>query len=255
MRYKLVVAYLGTPFCGWQRQSGRPTVQGELEDALQRVTRLEAISVVGAGRTDAGVHARGQVAHLDLPHSVPPDALLRALNGHLPTEIRVRSLRRVGSEFHARRSARAKLYVYRVRWRPPSLPWLGLRSASLPRPADPAAMSRALALLGGRRDMASFTVSDPAQGPTVRELLRVWSVTRRHGIDLCFLGRGFLRYQVRRMVGAVLEVGWQRRSEADFRRLLEAPRTGQRIATAPAQGLTLERVYYRPAGDELLATD
>ena len=245
MRYKLVIAYLGTPFCGWQRQSGQRTIQGELEHALARVIDREPPSVVGAGRTDAGVHARGQVAHLDLPHHIPPSGMLRALNGLLPDEIRVRSVTRTGADFHARRSAHAKLYIYRARWRPPSLPWLGLRSATLPPLKDPEAMERVLALLCGRHDMASFTVTDPTQGPTVRDLHRVWTVPRRHGLDLCFLGRGFLRYQVRRMVGAALEVGWQKRSEDDFRRLLDHPRAGQRITTAPTRGLTLERVSYR----------
>lgn len=245
MRYKLVIAYLGTPFCGWQRQAGQRTVQGELEHALARAIRGEPPSVVGAGRTDAGVHARGQVAHVDLANDIPPAGVLRALNGLLPDEIRVRSVRRASADFHARRSARAKLYIYRARWRRPTLPWLGLRSATLRPLQDADAMERALALLCGRHDMASFTVTDPTQGPTVRHLQRVWTVPRRHGLDLCFLGRGFLRYQVRRMVGAALEVAWQKRSEDDFRRLLDHPEAGQRITTAPARGLTLERVSYR----------
>ena len=192
MRFKLVIAYLGTPFHGWQRQPGCRTVQGELESAAQRVTRHQRQSVVGAGRTDAGVHAAGQVAHLELAVEIPPDGLLRALNGLLPDEIRLRSVRCTGPGFHARRSARAKLYIYRARWQPPSLPWLGLRSAILPPVVDPEALQRALRLLPGRRDMASFTVTDPTQGPTERQLHRVWSVPRRRGIDFCFLGRGFL---------------------------------------------------------------
>jgi tRNA pseudouridine38-40 synthase len=245
MRYKLVVAYLGTPFCGWQRQSGQRTVQGELERALAPLSGGQPPALVGAGRTDAGVHARGQVAHLDLPHDIPPAGVLKAVNGLLPAEIRVRSVARASADFHARRNARAKLYVYRARWRPPSLPWLGLRAATLPPLKDPEALERVLALLAGHHDMASFTVTDPTQGTTVRDLRRVWTVPRRHGLDLCFLGRGFLRYQVRRMVGAALEVGWQKRTEDEFRRLLDHPEAGQRIATAPAQGLTLERVSYR----------
>lgn len=243
-RMKLVVAYLGTAYHGWQRQSGHVTVQGEIEKALAVVTGGHSVSVVGAGRTDAGVHAAGQVAHCEMPGRVPPESLARALNRALPRDIRVRRVLAVSSSFHARHDARGKLYAYRLRLRPPHLPWLGQRQATLPRPVDPDLFAAALDLLPGTRDWSSFTVPDVAQGDTTRTLFaaRLW--TRRDGFDIHFTGTGFLRYQVRRMVGAALEVGEGRRRLEELRELVEAPRAGARIRTAPAEGLCLERVFY-----------
>jgi len=246
-RTKLTVAYLGGSFHGWQRQRDRRTVQGELEHALAVMTGGLEAAVVGAGRTDAGVHAAGQVAHLDLPSPIPPEGIVRGLNGLLPDEIRVRAAVRVSTDFHARRSARGKLYSYRARWRPSPLPWLGLRCAVVQPIRDPGALARAAALLAGRHDFASFTVPEAADEPTVRTLFKVSTQARRDGLDLHFVGDGFLRYQVRRMVGALLDVGRGQLALVDFARLLDDPRPGAPLATAPARGLTLERVFYRGA--------
>lgn len=245
VRYKLVVAYLGTPFAGWQRQPGRRTVQGELESALARMTGAPSPSCVAAGRTDAGVHAAGQAVHFDLPSHIPPPALVRALNDHLPPEIRALSAGVARPGFDARRSARGKRYVYRAVFSPPRLPWIRLRTATVRPPADPDALRAAVALLPGRRDMASFTVTDPETGSTLRTLHEVRISVSVTGLTLSFLGDAFMRYQVRRMVGAALEVGWGRRTLADLSALLETPRPGARVWTAPARGLTLERVHYR----------
>jgi len=245
VRMKLIVAYLGGSFHGWQRQRGQRTVQGELERALGSVTRTESISVSGAGRTDAGVHAAGQVAHCDLPAEIPADALTRALNGTLPPEIRVRSAHRVPKSFHARKSARGKLYTYRARWRAPSLPWSDPLSAQVAPIRDHAALERAVGLLIGRHDWASFTVPNPECGSTVRTVFEISLWPRRWGIDLDFVGDGFLRHQVRRMVGAALEVGQGRLGIDALQSLIAHPQAGAPIHTAPASGLTLDRVFYR----------
>ena len=237
LRMKLVVAYLGTRFHGWQRQPGQPTIQGEIEKALARLLGTGRMPVTGAGRTDAGVHAAGQTAHVDLPVEIPPDNLKRGLGRILPPEIRIRSVRPVGPSFHARSSARGKLYVYRLRWRQSSLPWLGLRCAVVP-PVT--------------RDWASFTVPDPGPDSTVRTLYRARLVPRGSGMNFEFIGDGFLRYQVRRMVGAVVEVGRHRRSADTFRDLLRRPEPGAPIHTAPATGLCLEKVFYRTTPTMLL---
>ena len=118
-RMKIVLAYHGRGFHGWQRQRGQRTVQGDLEDALATLLRGRPVAVVGAGRTDAGVHAAGQVAHLEPPGPIPAEALVRGLNARLPPEIRVRSARVVEPSFHARKSALGKQYTYRARWRDP----------------------------------------------------------------------------------------------------------------------------------------
>lgn len=248
MRIKLVVAYLGTAFSGWQRQANGRTVQAEIERAIGRMTKGPMVAVVGAGRTDAGVHARGQVAHLDLDADIPPHILVAALNGHLPDDIRIRSAAPVRKGFHARFDARAKHYTYRARWRHTAPPWVTLRTARLRPVIAEAAFEKALELLPGTHDWASFTVEDGERASTTRTLLRVRSRVRPDGIDLHFVGDGFLRYQVRRMVGALLEVGWQRRTPDELLSLIEDPRRGSPVLTAPASGLTLERVYYRRPG-------
>lgn len=246
-RMKLVVAYLGSPFHGWQRQRDRRTVQGELEAALARITGGRDITVVGAGRTDAGVHAAGQVAHCDVPAGLGAGALARALGAVLPEEIRIRGVRPAGARFHARISACGKLYTYRARWRPSGLPWRDLRAAVVSPAVDLARLADALALLPGVRDWASFTVPEPAVESTERALYRVELRPRRDGFDVDFVGSGFLRYQVRRMLGCALEVAVGRRRLDELRRLLEHPQAGAPIRTAPADGLCLERVYYRRA--------
>ena len=247
-RMKLVVAYLGGDFHGWQFQPGQRTVQGELERALSALVGGRRVQIVGAGRTDAGVHAAAQVAHTDLPTAIPPEGLVRGLNNILPPEIRIRSARPVGPGFHARKSALGKLYTYRARWREASLPWLEPRSATVVEvKGGEGDLLGAARLLPGRHDWASFTVPEPGPGSTVRSLFRVRLHRRRDGLDFDFVGEGFLRYQVRRLVGALLEVGWERRRVSEFQALIEDPMPGAPVLTAPAPGLTLERVYYRPS--------
>jgi tRNA pseudouridine38-40 synthase len=246
-RMKLVIAYLGTPFHGWQRQRGQRTVQGELERALSKCVGGARINIAGAGRTDAGVHAAGQTAHCDLPGRIPPESLVSSVNAILPREIRLRSARPVSDGFHARKSALGKLYIYRLRWRDPALPWSDLRTAAVAPVADLEATATALSLLQGTHDWASFTVPDPGPQSTVRTLYEARLIPRRFGAELRFVGNGFLRYQVRRTVGAVLEVGRGRRDLDSLRRLLDHPTPGASINTAPAAGLCLEKVYYRRA--------
>jgi tRNA pseudouridine38-40 synthase len=244
-RMKLEIAYHGESFHGWQQQRGQRTVQGELHNALTTLFRGHRVSVVGAGRTDTGVHAAGQVAHLDPPGSIPPEALVRGLNSRLPRQIRVLSASPVAATFHARKSALGKLYTYRARWREPRLPWLDQRSATVRKISNSAGFSAAADLFVGRHDWASFTVTDPETESTIRTLFRVRLRHRRGGFDLDFFGEGFLRYQVRRMVGALLEVGLGERDVDDLTELIEKPRPGAPIRTAPAHGLCLEHVYYR----------
>lgn len=245
VRTKLTVAYLGGGFSGWQRQDRDRTVQGELESILTKLFGPQRIVVVGAGRTDAGVHAAAQVAHVDLPDGIPPEVLPRLLNARLTDEVRVRSATKAADGFHAISSALGKHYVYRINWSKPDLPWQGLRSAVLPPPNDPTLIDEACQKLPGRRDWASFSVPYADGRGTIRTIYRVQTVWRRSGLDLHVFGDGFLRYQVRRMVGAVLDVGRGRLIVNDIEDLLKSPSPGAPLYTTPARGLTLERVYYR----------
>lgn len=244
-RTKLTVSYLGGGFSGWQRQNDARTVQGELERCLARLSGGDRVAIVGAGRTDAGVHARAQTAHFDLRSAIPAEVLPRIMNAALPSDLRVRAATTVADSFHARKSAVGKHYAYRASWREPELPWLGLRTAVVPAPRHLFAIENACRLLPGRRDWASFTVPEVAQRSSVRTVFGVDMVPRRSGLELHFFGEGFLRYQVRRMVGALLEVGRGRMSLPELENLLHHPRPGAPLPTAPATGLTLERVYYR----------
>ena len=244
-RTKLVVAYLGGGFRGWQRQPGLRTVQGELEQALRALTGDDRVVVVGAGRTDAGVHAAAQTAHVDLPVEIPPQVLPRLLNGRLEHDLRVRAASPVSSTFHARKSALGKHYAYRARWRDPDLPWREPRSATLPAVERGPDLAAACTCLVGRHDWSSFTVPEVAARGAVRTVFRFDPVWRRDGVDLHVVGEGFLRYQVRRMVGAVLAVARATMTGERLRDLLETPTPGAHLPTAPASGLCLERVFYR----------
>ena len=244
-RMKIHIAYDGRPFHGWQRQPRHRTVQGELENALGALFQGHRVAIVGAGRTDAGVHAAGQAAHIDAPGAIPPDALIRGLNARLPREIRILGATTVDPSFHARKSARDKRYVYRARWHGPTAPWSSPRSADIRPIIDDSALRSAIAGFVGRHDWASFTVPDPGPESTIRTLFSVRYRALRGGFDIEFVGEGFLRYQVRRMVGALLEIGAGERSPKNLEDLIVQPQPGAQIRTAHANGLCLEHVYYR----------
>lgn len=274
---RFVLEYDGTDFAGWQAQApGARTVQGVLESALRHVTGVST-RVVGAGRTDAGVHAEGQVASCRIETRLGAATLARALNAVLPADLAVRSLEEAPFGFDARRAARRKLYRYRV-WNGAVRSPLRERTHAFVRaPLDLAAMRRAAAILEGRHDFASFETrgreadrrrseprtehpeiqrSDTSDGAgvaataravaprsTVRTLFRV-AVAGERGGDVAFEleGDGFLRYMVRTVAGTLLEVGRGVRPESDIARILAARDRREAGPTAPAHGLVLVRV-------------
>ncbi len=241
------IAYLGTYFAGWQKQDNARTVQGELEKALARLYR-QPVSTVGAGRTDAGVHAAAQIAHCDPPLAIPPAGVLQAINGLLPWDLRVLHVAPVPFSFHARRSAVGKRYCYRLAWGKLLPPWEGLRRLWLPRPPDLEMLAKALRLLPGEHDFLCFSLSGhTGHGTrgTVRTLF-VAALTGGQGkADIVFEGDGFLRGMVRRLVGAALEVAQGRQELSWLQGLLAAKGGLPPAPTAPPHGLTLERVFYR----------
>lgn len=250
-RMALRLAYLGGGFAGWQRQRQQRTVQSVLEEALERLYR-QPTTVVGAGRTDAGVHATGQVAHFDPPRAIPPAAVRAALNTYLPPDVRVLAVRRVPASFHARRGAKGKVYRYRVAWGEPLEPWEGLRRVYLPYPLEVGIMREAAQPLIGTHNFACFALAGHAgQGRrgTTRTLTRVRLVQRCRRLDLVFAGDGFLRGMARRLAGALLEVGRGAQPPAWVAALLTPPGAPPPPPTAPAHGLTLERVLFGRPGD------
>jgi len=257
-RFRLVISYLGTRFHGWQIQENAQTVQGCIEEGLHRIFGIEDLRVFASGRTDAGVHAAGQVAHLDLPLQIPPGALVRALNGLLPEDIRILRAGRAFPDFHARFDARSKTYAYRIRWTsaPHAPPWRLQRVALLPKPRRLETLLDCLPLLEGLHDFASFSVRDPKiLGRSIRRIFSLSAAVTGTGLRLEFTGNGFLRYQVRRMTGALLEVGSGRQNPAWFEGLLDHPRPGAAIQTAPARGLCLEKVLYARRDNDRLVPD
>lgn len=246
-RVRLLVAYLGTPFAGWQRQKNARTVQGELEQALLRLYK-RPVPTVGAGRTDAGVHAAGQVVHFDAPLAIPPSGVLAALNAFLPPEVRVLEAAAVAPSFHARWQAVGKRYCYRLAWGPVPPPWEALRRLWIPTAPNLELLSQVLALTTGAHDFRHFALAGHAgRGArgTVRTVYLAAIRRRPHGADLLFEGDGFLRGMVRRLVGAALEVATGRENLDWFLALLSGIPPAKVAPTAPALGLTLERVFYR----------
>ena len=241
---RLVVEYDGTDFEGWQAQrQGQRTVQGTLEAAIASVVGAPC-AVVGAGRTDTGVHAEGQVANVHVESRLAPEVLERAINAALPRDVAVREVAAVGDAFHARRDARSKLYVYRVWASPVRSPLRERRALWVPAPLDCDRLREAAAHLVGTHDFTSFQAAGSSARSPVRQLDRVAITGCGADLRLAFDGRGFLRHMVRNLVGTLLEVGRGRREPGSIPGLLAA--RDRRLAgpTAAPRGLTLVRVRY-----------
>lgn len=242
---RLVVEYDGTDFEGWQRQPcGARTVQGALEAAIAAVTGHDA-TVYGAGRTDAGVHAQGQVANARVETRLGTGDLVRALNAVLPRDVAVRRIDPVPDAFHARRDALSKLYVYRLWTGPTRSPLRDRTSLWLRAPHDLGAMEEAAGALLGTHDFASFQGAGTPARTTVRSLSRAQLAGAWGGdVSLAFEGPGFLRHMVRNLVGTLLEVGRGRLRPAQMADVLAARDRAAAGPTAPARGLVLVRVRY-----------
>lgn len=249
MRYRATLAYDGTNYNGFQRQAvGIPTVQGTVEDAVAAVTR-QPIKVIGAGRTDTGVHAVGQVIAFDVVWKHSADALLNAINAVLPDDIALQNIAAVGEiasderGFHPRFDAVSRLYSYTVYAAPQRNPLLSLRAWHVRAALDEAAMTRAAALLLGERDFAAL--GKPPQGEnTVRAVYR--SEWARDGSLLVYHveANAFLQHMVRRIVGMLVAVGREVMTPGEFEGILDSASLAVSVPLAPPQGLVLEQVKY-----------
>jgi len=244
MRLRLTVAYDGTQFSGWQSQSHGKAVQDALESAF-RLLCGERIVVHGAGRTDAGVHADGQSAHVDVPDDrLPIDAWLQAVNAHIPPGVRVMSLKKASPEFHARFSARGKIYRYTI-WNGPVMPPLLINRAwHVPGKLDEGLLRSACKSFIGRHDFAAFCArGSKAPEPTTRTLSAIRFSRKGPLWTIAFEGEGFLYKMVRMLAASAVRCAAGRISHDEVRRLLKnaGPRTNH---VAPAGGLCLARVLY-----------
>ena len=249
--FKLVLEYDGTHYSGWQRQLNAPTIQAAVEDALAAIAQTR-LTVIGAGRTDAGVHALGQVASFRTERGLSQREWLRALNAHLPADISALAVEPVSDDFHARYSAKGKLYEYHVMNRSERAPLLRERAWTVYKPLNVAAMTEAAACLVGSHDFSSFeTAPTDNENPQCR--LQQLDL-RRQGdlIILSFYADRFLKQMVRSMVGTLVEVGRGRRTAADMHRVLSARVRAAAGRTAPTHGLYLVRVDYAETGSVTL---
>jgi tRNA pseudouridine38-40 synthase len=250
VNYKLLIQYDGTDFHGWQSQDGLRTVQSEIERALSLIEG-KSVAVFGSGRTDAGVHAEGQVASVEIQREITPRKLRAAINGNIGRDVRVLEVEEVDSEFHARYSALEKTYVYRVMNGPVMSPFWSRYAHHEARSLDLEKMQAAAELFIGRHDWTAFSAAQSDVEDRVRTITAA-QISKRldersHGalIEMRVSAEGFLRYMVRSIAGTLLAAG---RGELDRAAISEAIETGVRplvAATAPACGLTLLSVKYK----------
>ena len=240
---KLTLAYDGTPFHGWQIQADLPTIQGELQRALEQILN-HAVTSHGSGRTDAGVHAHGQVANFQTDRSIDTDALLAGLNGLLPAEIRILSVEEVPLDFHARLSARAKTYEYHL-WRLSVVPPFQHRYvAAVGYFLDTDALDRATQEFCGTHDFTSFCAASTDKVNRVRTVYEAaWERSDQEWV-LSIRADGFLQYMVRTIVGTLIQVGRGRIPAEHVPRIIAAKDRAKAGSSAPAQGLHLVRVDY-----------
>ncbi len=243
-RYRLTLEYDGEPFVGWQRQDNGPSVQQAMEEAVVRFCGEHAV-VNAAGRTDAGVHAAGQVVHLDLQRDWAPETVRDALNFHLrPAPVAVLEARRVAGDFHARFSARSRSYRYRILARPAPPVLDRGRVWWVRTPLDPAAMAEAAALLVGHHDFTSFRSTMCQADSPVKTLDRLDVRTDGAEIRIEAQARSFLHNQVRIFAGTLKRVGEGAWTPSDVAAALAARNRARGGPTAPAHGLCLMAVGY-----------
>jgi len=244
---KLILAYDGSDFCGWQVQPDAVSVQGTLASAIGRITG-EKVLPQGSGRTDAGVHALAQVATFQTESVIPAANLLTALNDILPASIRVVEASEAPADFHARKSAKAKTYRYRMYREAICPPFLSRYVWHYPYPLDFDAMAAAAPLIEGEHDFTSFAAVDQEKGaPVISNVRTIFSSAwRRDADELVYevRGNGFLHHMVRNLVGTFLLVGKGALKSSDTAGILQAKNRATAGATAPANGLCLVNVEY-----------
>ena len=240
---KLTLEYDGTPYAGWQRQLNQPTIQEAVETAIENITQTK-VSVIGAGRTDAGVHALGQVASFRIDRDMTPLEWTRAFNAHLPGTIAVRAVALMPDEFHARHAAKGKLYEYRILSRP-ERPALDRQYCwHVYKPLDDAAMNQAAMSLIGSHNFSSFETQPTENENPICHLQRLAVFREGDRMRINAYADRFLKQMVRSIVGTLVEVGLGKRPPVSLKTILEAHDRSAAGRTVPPHGLYLVRVDY-----------
>jgi tRNA pseudouridine38-40 synthase len=242
--FKMVVEYDGTSYCGWQRQKNGISIQQILEDKLRFITG-ETITVIGSGRTDAGVHACNQVASFKSDTRLPAEILFRGINGLLPPDIVVKSLEEVDAQFHAQHDARGKIYVYRI-CNKQLRPALGRNYFwFIHHPLDLPAMEQAAGYLTGRHDFSCFCATGTQVKDRVRTITGIALKKDEDGLlEITVEAQGFLKYMVRNIVGTLVEIGRGKRPPEEMKEIIDSRDRNIAGITAPACGLYLMGVKY-----------
>ena len=239
----MVISYDGTKYCGWQIQPHSPSIQGVIQKALLTAIR-EPISITASGRTDAGVHAIGQVAHFETKKQLNLNSLLYSLNGILPKEIRIRSIEAIDENFHARYSAKAKIYRYYINLSSTQSPFQYPFSTHIHSHLDLVLMKSALQHFIGTHNFSSFSSSGCGSNDPVKTLFYIEIVPNHEGIYIEVCGNGFLYKMVRNIVGTLIEIGQKKRLPSDIPKLILTKTRSLSGPTAPSKGLFLYEVQY-----------
>ena len=241
---RIVIEYDGTDYHGWQCQANLPTVQKTIEDAIKQITK-EKVKITGSGRTDAGVHAMGQVASFFTETQMDSETLRKALNSTLPRDISIIKAQEMPDGFHAQFSSRSKVYEYRIFNRPHPPALQRNRVWHIPEKLDTGKMKEAAAYLEGTHDFSVFATADITVKTTVRTVKRVHVKKTREGTILIEIeADGFLKRMVRMITGTLVETGRGKLSPEGFRQILAEGQKTKNVFTAPPQGLFLKKVIY-----------
>ena len=246
MKYLITFSYDGSGYNGYQKQPKKKTIQGELEKALKKINKDNKVSVHASGRTDAGVHANNQKAHFTLDINIKPENLQKALNSLTPSDIYIKRVESVDDKFHARFDVKAKEYVYKINmgeYDPIERNYVYQYNKKL----DVVEMERALKYLEGEHDFKSFSKATEEKEDYVRKIVQtnlIRTLKNVNKIEIVFLGTGFLRYQVRNMVGTLIEIGEGKRKSEDIIDILNAKDRRKAGKTANTEGLYLNDVFY-----------
>ena len=243
MRIAFIVEYDGTDYCGWQRQKNAVTVQEKIEDALKKLGKGD-ICVFGAGRTDSGVHARGQCGHFDMETNIPAEKFAFILNSYLPKDIRIKRSWQADENFHCRFSAKGKRYIYRIVNAPHASALMGRFTLHVPEKLDIPLMQKATEYIKGTHDFASFCAAGGSAKNTVRTVTRLDVAKTDELIEITVEGTGFLYNMVRIIAGTLIDVGKHKKTPEQVRDIIEGKVRKFAGATADAKGLTMDEVFY-----------